>query len=34
MKKYILEEKENNILKILPLNEPFAKDLLGEEVTQ
>lgn len=34
MKKYILEEKENNILKILPLNEPFAKDLLGEEVTR
>jgi len=34
MKKFILEEKENNILKILPLNEPFAKDLLGEEVTQ
>lgn len=34
MKKYILEEKENNILKILPLNEPFAKDLLREEVTR
>jgi len=34
MKKYILEEKENNILKILPLNEPYAKDLLGEEVTR
>ncbi len=34
MKKFILEEKENNIFKILPLNEPFAKDLLGEEVTR
>jgi membrane protease subunit HflK len=34
MKKFILEEKENNIFKILPLNEPFTLDLLREEVTK
>jgi membrane protease subunit HflK len=34
MKKFILEEKENNIFKILPLNEPFTLDLLREEVTR
>jgi len=34
MNKFIIEETENNVLKLLPLNEPLVQDLIRKEVEQ